>query len=155
MIEGPVGGTSGCFTRAPSDAREAERFRLRHGEVWLALTALLGASDVAYRKRREHGFEIDLEVDRPGSPSLLIEIKAGGGAAPLHAGVGQLHLYRKLIPQIEDSAPVLLIEGRVAPAVGSAVEALGIALHHYVFEIENEQPKITFSPKFLALCGIS
>ncbi len=156
-IESEIGGaeTGGWFTRSASAAREAERFRLRHGEVWLALTALLAAEGIVYRKRRKHGFEIDLEIDRPGSASLLIEIKAGGGASTLHTGIGQLYLYRKLIRPLEDSAPVLLMEGLVAPAVRTAVKALGIALHHYEFEAEGDEPKITFLPEFLTLCGVS
>lgn len=147
--------TGGWFTRSASAAREDERFRLRHGEVWLALTTRLAAAGIVYRKRRKHGFEIDLEIDRPGSASLLIEIKAGGGASALHTGIGQLYLYRKLMPRLEDSTPVLLMEERVSSAVGTAVKALGVALHHYDFEAHDEEPKITFLPDFLTLCGVS
>ena len=145
----------GWFTRTDSEAKEAERFRLRHGEVWMALTERLAAAGIPYRKRRRLGFEIDLEIDHPGGSSLLIEIKAGGGASSLHTGIGQLYLYRKLIGRLADSEPVLLTEARAAPAVAAAVEALGVALHHYDFQERDELPDITFDPEFLALCGLS
>ena len=49
----------------------------------------------------------------------------------------------------------LLMEGRVSHAVGTAVKALGVALHHYDFEDDGEEPNITFLPDFLTLCGVS
>lgn len=156
-LEDEAGGSEagGWFTRSGSDAREPERYRLRHGEVWIALTERLAAAGIIYRKRRRHGFEIDLEIERPGASSLLIEIKAGGGASSLHAGIGQLYLYRKLIRRLEDAEPVLLMEGGVSPAVGHAVKALGVALHHYDFREGPTKPEINFSPEFLALCGVT
>jgi hypothetical protein len=36
-----------------------------------------------------------------------------------------------------------------------AVKALGVALHHYDFDVVDEEPKITFLPEFLTLCGVS
>lgn len=146
--------SGGWFIRSGSEAREPERFRLRHGEVWIALTARLAAAGVTYRKRGQHGFEIDLEIDRPSAPPLLIEIKSGGGASTLHTGIGQLYLYRKLVRRLESAEPVLLMEGHVTAPVRKAVKALGVALHHYEFRETTDEPEITFSPDFLALCGV-
>ena len=121
----------------------------------MALTERLAAAGIPYRKRRRLGFEIDLEIDRPGGSSLLIEIKAGGGASSLHTGIGQLYLYRKLIGRLANAEPVLLTEARVTPAVAAAIKALGVALHHYDIQESGEVPVITFDPEFLALCGLA
>ncbi|PBC04277.1 hypothetical protein [Mesorhizobium sp. WSM3860] len=89
--------TGGFYTVGPKTASEARQIKRLQGEVWIALAEKLSAQNIPYEKRRQQGgYEIDMKIDRRDQDALLLEIKSGSGAADLHTGIGQLHLYRQL-----------------------------------------------------------
>ena len=147
--------TGGFFTVGPREARDARTVRLLQGDVWSALAETLSAHGIRYRKWvRKGGYEIDMEIDRSAGEPIILEIKSGTSASDLHTGIGQLHLYRQLFKRLQQDLPVLLLDGSVPPPVQRAVDRLGIHLHHYQREGEGDAERITFSPAFLALCGV-
>jgi hypothetical protein len=133
-----------------------ERLALRkHGTIWLALADVLGRSGLRVRKGRHPlGFEVDAEVDGKGIKPLLIEIKTGVSSGDIHTGVGQLHLYPRLLPRLSGHDKVLLLPRRPAPEVCAAAEACGIALHLFDLRGDDKDPEISFAPELLERCGI-
>lgn len=150
---GETGGTYKMRARAAEEERTILR---RHGSVWLALAEHLSEAGIRFRKGRHPlGFEVDAEIDGGGTPPLLVEIKTGVSASEIHTGVGQLHLYPRLMPRLAEHGGALLLPGLPAPSVRAAVEACGIAIHCYELEErDGDSPKVTFSPDFLRRCGI-
>jgi hypothetical protein len=146
--------TGGFFTVGPRTAADQRLVRRLQGDVWSALAETLSARGIGYRKLRNGGFEIDMEIDRVGDQPVILEIKSGKGASDLHTGIGQLHLYRQLFRRLGKHLPVLLLDGPVPAHVRLAVERLGIHLHEYIREGNGKAEKIVFSPSFLALCGV-
>lgn len=150
---GETGGTYKVRARAAEEERTVVR---RQGTVWLALAALLGEAGIRFRKGRHPlGFEVDAEIDGGSTPPLLVEIKTGISAGEIHAGVGQLHLYPRLIPRLAGYERALLLPGLPAPQVRAAVEACGIAIHTFSLdERDGDIASIVFSPEFLSRCGL-
>lgn len=150
------GETGGAYKVRARAAEEERTILRRHGSVWLALAELLGEAGIRFRKGRHPlGFEVDAEIDGGGTPPMLVEIKTGISAGEIHTGVGQLHLYPRLIPRLAEYDRALLLPGLPAQDVREAVEACGIAIH--IFELQErdgEMPQVSFSSDFLRLCGI-
>ena len=150
------GEAGGRYRRKARPAVEEAIVLRRHGSVWLALAELLGEAGLRVRKGRHPlGYEVDAEIDGGGSPPLLVEIKSGTSAGEIHAGVGQLHLYPRLIPRLENFGRALLLPSRPSAAVVQAVEACGIEIH--VFKLQERgdgQIDVAFSGDFLRRCGL-
>lgn len=147
---------TGGFYKVRAQSAEERTILRRHGSVWLELAELLGEAGIRYRKGRHPlGFEVDAEIDGGGTAPLLVEIKTGISASEIHTGVGQLHLYPRLIARLAGYERALLLPGMPAPEVRAAIEACGIGIH--IFNLEEgdgEMPQVTFSSDFLRRCGI-
>jgi hypothetical protein len=153
LIAGPEAG--GSYTRGARDA-EAERTVVRkQGIVWLKLAEVLGEAGIGIRKgMTKQGYEVDAEIYDGPSPPLLIEIKTSLSSGDVHGGVGQLHLYPRLIPRLSTYEKILLLPGLPPPNVRAAVEACGIAIHTFSLEEDGDRFEVRFSPDFLARCGV-
>jgi hypothetical protein len=146
----------GSYTRRAREA-EGERTIVRsHGAVWLALADLIFGAGLRIRKGRHPlGFEVDAEIDGGAVQPLLVEIKTAVSAGDIHGGVGQLHLYPKLIPRLATYRRALLLPGIPAVQVRAAVEGCGIEVHSFKLEErEGQPPRVTFSGPFLSRCGL-
>lgn len=154
FASGESGGTYKLAARSAQEERTIVRLQ---GAVWLTLAKLLTPAGIRIRKGRHPlGFEVDAEIDGGKVTPLLVEIKTGTGASEIHAGVGQLHIYPRLIPRLSDYDRALLLPGLPAPAVRAAVSSCGIAIYTYdLREREGAEPDVTFSPEFLHRCGLS
>lgn len=149
------GESGGSYTLAGRPAVEARTILRRHGTVWLALAELLTQSGITVRKGRHRlGFEVDAEIESSGTPPLLVEIKAGVSAGDIHAGVGQLHLYPRLLRRLAGYDRALLLPGVPPPEVCAAVEGCGIAIHTYELAEQDGEIEVTFSSDFLRRCGV-
>lgn len=124
--------------------------RRRHGDVWLALNAVLASNGIHMSKPRHlAGYEVDAVILAPSGP-LLVEIKTGTSAADIYAGIGQLALYPQMLPRLREMPRILLLPGRPQPALMDAVGNCGVELHSYAFGREGDT---TFSAEFLRRCG--
>lgn len=152
-----AGETGGSYQRAGRPAQEERTVLRRHGSVWLALAEQLGNAGLRVRKGRHPlGYEVDAEIDGGVQPPLLVEIKSGTSASEIHGGVGQLHLYPRLIRRLERHGRALLLPTRPAPAVAKAVEACGIEIHTFdLTEHADGSFDVAFSPAFLSRCGLA
>lgn len=152
-----AGERGGTYTLSARPA-QGERTILRvQGAVWLALAKLVNEAGLRIRKGRHPlGFEVDAEIDDGKTTPLLVEIKTGISAGELHAGVGQLHIYPRLIPRLAAYDRVLLLPRTPAKAVCAAIESCGIAIHTYdLREGGGAEPEVSFQADFLRRCGIS
>lgn len=147
--------SGGSYKRRARAAEEERTILRRQGIVWLALAELLTRAGVNICKGRHRlGYEVDAEIDGPGIDPLLLEIKTGISAGDVHSGVGQLHLYPRLIPRLASHERALLLPGMPPQQVRAAVEACGIAIHTYDLIESGEDLAVTFSSDFLHRCGI-
>lgn len=156
---GPVAGgeeRGGDYVLPARPAANAKIIEKLHGLVWKSLATILGDNSVGYRKwARSPGYEIDMEIDAPGPTPLLVEIKTGCGTSDVHTGVGQLMLYRKLFPHLDNHRAVLLIDVDLPPRLRAAVEALDITVQRYSWEDTDGKRQVAFAPEFIALCGVA
>jgi hypothetical protein len=97
---------------------------------------------------------VDAEIDGGDVEPLLVEIKSSFSAGDIHSGLGQLHLYPRLIPRLAGYERALLLPGMPAPQVRSAIEGCGIAIHTYDLQESGEDVTVTFASDFLVRCGI-
>lgn len=150
-------GESGdSYTRRARAADEARTIRRRHGAVWLQLAGLLTGSGINIRKGRHPlGYEVDAEIEGGGTPPLLVEIKTSVSAGDIHSGVGQLHLYPRLLQRLAGYERALLLPKMPAPEVRQAVERCGIAIHTYDLTEEGGVVAVSFSSDFLRRCGVN
>jgi hypothetical protein len=146
-----IGGTYTIPARPASDPRQVRRLQ---GEVWQHMAALLRENGASVEKpRHADGYEVDAEVVNAGR-RLLIEIKSGASAAEVYGGLGQLQLYRKLLPRLESHEPVLLLPQLPAPALAKAVRDCGVTLVTYDLRIRGQRAEVTFSESFRLACGL-
>lgn len=130
------------------------RRRRIQGEVWLVLQKLLKDDGRDLRKpRHARGYEVDGEI-LVGDDRLLLEIKTGTSASEVYSGVGQLHLYPRLLPRLAGHRRILLLPGAPTKQLVEAVEQCGVELHAYKLEIAEEAVEVEFSAEFLRLCGL-
>lgn len=145
-----VGGT---YVIAPRPALDERLVIKRHGLVSMTLHDHLAKIDVTMRKLQHPlGFQIDGEILRQDSKPLLIEIKTSISAADVHTGVGQLLLYSRLIPGLDQHVKVLLLPKMPAAQVVDAIAATGIVVHTYTLTDTAEGGEAVFSNAFLTLC---
>lgn len=147
----PEGSTP--YMRSPREYLERE-VRRRQGEVWIALSSLL---DIAGKKllkpRHAQGYEVDGTVDASPLP-FLIEIKMSYAPESVYAGVGQLHLYRKLMPALSEYRPILLVPQGIGTVVTEAITQLGIIVETYEEDATGEAPSVKFSASLLDRLGL-
>lgn len=136
--------------QGPIDAQEVKR---RQGMVWLKLKQLLAPEGLVVCKAPRHrqGFQVDALIGANATMRLLVEIKTGISAGDIHGGVGQLHLYPKLIPTAGGLKPILLLPRAPHDDVLRAVRDLGITPHFFDFG-DGSANGISFSKAFLAEC---
>jgi hypothetical protein len=121
----------------------------RQTRVWQALSVLVG--------KRMHNpvverLAMDAMIDRPGEPSLLIEIKTDSGATAIEQGLGQLLLYGGLYQALSERSEVelvLLLPKAPQQELTSILKSHGISIATYE---DTEIP--TFHHDFLSLCRV-
>lgn len=146
--------TGGTYLLGAQPARDAKTVRKWQGEVWTAMAKLLRAEEFSVEKPRPAGrYEVDAEIVR-GTCRLLVEIKTGAAAADVYTGLGQLMIYAKLLPRLASYRPVLLLPALPAPPLVKAIEAWGVELCTFSCVERKGVIETTFSPAFLALCGL-
>jgi len=149
------GESGGSYTIGARPAQGSRTILRRHGMVWLSLAELLTEAGISIRKGRHPlGFEVDAEIEGARTRPLLVEIKADASAGDIHAGVGQLHLYPRLLRRLASYDRALLLPRMPAREVRAAVEGCGIAVHTYDFADTDGAVDVTLSPDFLRRCGI-
>lgn len=147
--------TGGTYTVGARDAEDAKEVRKQQGEVWQRLAVILREADIAIDKpKHAAGYEVDAVIAGPEGP-ILVEIKSGTSAADIYAGMGQLQLYPKLLPQLGQHQLVLLLPGLPRRALVQAVGECGVRLCTYEFLDDEGELTINFSTEFMELCGIA
>ncbi|MBY3307518.1 hypothetical protein HFO04_32830 [Rhizobium laguerreae] len=122
----------------PASITSEREVRRRQGEVWHALERLTRGKGGELRKpRHARGYEVD-GLFRLRSRSVLIEIKTTTRAADIYTGVGQLLLYREIIPKLADAELVLLLPGHVALLFVDALSSHGVRILTY--RLDPERP---------------
>lgn len=125
------------------------------GEVWQGLQALLVADGRCLDKpKHARGYEVDGEIKTP-TESLLLEIKSDNKAADVYAGMGQLIVYPKLLPELSGHRRILLLPGSPSAALSEVICECGVELHSYDLKLESEEVQVSFSARFLQLCNLS
>lgn len=100
------------------------------------------------------GFAADAMIE---AAALLIEIKTGVSAHDVYEAVGQLALYPSLLNLPSGLDPILLIpvDPPLRPQLAAALASEGIDVFFYSVGLLGKKPKIRFSRKFLARCGVT
>lgn len=134
--------------------KEARKVRRVQGFVWSKLFDLLKAHGILMVKpKHARGYEVDAEI--PGTkPPLLIEIKTSTRANDIYTATGQLTLYPQLLPRLAKHHRVLLVPGAPLQPLERALANTDIELHTFTLTGSGRNLSVTFSPAFLALCGI-
>ncbi len=115
----------------PASKTSEREVRRKQGEVWEALEKLARKKEGELRKpRHAKGYEVD-GLLRQGSKSFLIEIKTTTAAADIYTGVGQLLLYREIIPQLADAEMVLLLPDEINELFSNALSSHSIRILTY------------------------
>ena len=146
--------TGGAYTQSAKDAQPEKIIAKVQGDVWAALAVLIRGSGGLVRKPCVGGYEADAQIVSK-KQKLLVEIKTSVIANDIYAGVGQLALYRKMMPELADHTPVLLLPKLPKPIVKQAVEACGITICTFGYDDGGSKPQTSFDAKFLDLCGLS
>lgn len=141
--------TAHVFEVPPQDAKFVEA---QHGLVWKALNVRLTQAGIANGKPKSFGgYEADLAVMAPGKP-LLVEIKTSVRASDVYAGVGQLTLYQRIMPWLQECELVLLLPTKPPPTLHAAVTSCGIRIATYASEGGSV---FGFDSDFLGRCGLT
>lgn len=147
------GGTYVIGPTGPVDERVVTR---KQGIVWLALQERLLAKGMAIEKPGHPlGYEVDAAFVRQNGMSILVEIKTSASSNEVHTGVGQLHLYPALMPQLKSHMRVLLLPYFPHEELVSSIESLGITLAAYAIGESDSGYAVTFSEAFEELCGLA
>jgi hypothetical protein len=117
--------TTGSFKVA---ARGPVQGRRRHAEVWRALVADLTRRGVPHSNDRVGQYGPDLFTYGNG-PKVLFEIKSSPSATDIFGGVGQLHIYERLLGG--SYRKVLVVPEGVGGALRGPITALRIDLIEY------------------------
>lgn len=136
--------------QGPVEEKEIQR---RQGLVWLRLKQVLEAEGLKVCKtlRHRHGFQVDALIGAGIAMKLLVEIKTSTSAGDIHGGVGQLHLYPKLIPSAAGLKRVLLLPGKPHEDVLQAIRAADVTPHFFDFG-DGTPDGIAFDEEFMAEC---
>ncbi|MPR05682.1 hypothetical protein [Microvirga tunisiensis] len=140
------------YVIGPKDAQPEKLVRNLQGEVWKALKAKLKEAGKELKKQRHAaGYEVDGAMAGPPE-ALLIEIKSSIKASDVFGGIGQLMLYRRLIPSVRKHRAILLVPRLPKPVLIKAAKDVGVTIETYKREGVDGKD-VSFSPSFLALCG--
>ena len=146
-----VGGT---YVVGAKEAAEAQLVHKLQGEVWIRLAALLREEGISIKKpRHAAGYSVDAEIVN-GNRQLLVEIKSNSTAGDIHSAIGQLQIYRKLLPRLSGHVPVLLLPKLPQSVIVKAIRECGIELCTFTFTCRGEEISIEFSDRLLQLCGL-
>lgn len=126
-------------------ARGATQGRRRHGEIWRALAAELERRKIPHSNDRVAQYGPDL-FTYGGSARVLFEIKSSASAADIFSGVGQLHIYERLLG--EHYRKVLVVPTGMGKALKGPIAALKID----VVEYHRTGRKIAFDKTSLSKC---
>ena len=106
------------------------------------------------KPRHAAGYSVDAEIVN-GNRQLLVEIKSNTTASDIHSAIGQLQLYRKLLPRLADHVPVLLLPKLPQSVIVKAIRDCGIELCTFTFFAEAKRYRLNFRDQFLQeLCGL-
>jgi hypothetical protein len=143
----------GCYIVGARPATDAQTVLRRHGIISMTLRTQLHERKIVMQKPcHPLGFETDGEILRKHAPPLLIEIKTSISAGDLHAGVGQLHIYSRLIPGLDQHKRILLLPRLPDGDVIAAIKGSGILVHEFTFVPKGNDGEVTFSDAFMAMC---
>ena len=108
-------------------SRSAARAERRHGQVWKKLVADLKRHGIQVSNARVGQYGPDLYTVQP--PLVLFEIKSDARACDLFAGIGQLHVYEKLMGR--RFAKVLVVPAGASAALKKVLPGMRIQLLEY------------------------
>lgn len=145
--------TGGTYLQGAKEAQPEKLIAKVQGDVWEAMASLLRSKGATVRKPCIGAYAVDAEITNKRR-RLLVEIKTSTLASDVHAGVGQLMLYRQMMAGLTDHRPVLLLPKPPQPIIHRAVEACGITIYLFDYQNKGEVPVTTFSKEFLSLCGV-
>lgn len=145
--------TGGAFLQSAKAAQPEKLVAKVQGDVWEALASFLRSKGATVRKPCIGAYAVDAEIANKRR-RLLVEIKTSNLASDIHAGVGQLMLYRQMMTDLIDHRPILLLPKPPQPIIQKAVEACGITICLFDYENEGAKPTISFSKDFLGICGV-
>jgi hypothetical protein len=147
-----TGGTNMTGARPAADPKVIRKYQ---GEVWQRMAALLRAKKISVEKPcHAVGYEVDAEIVNK-SRRILVEIKSSASASSVYTGVGQLLLYRKLLPSLANHVPVLLLPHDPTTVLAAALDECEIHWCTVNFTETDGEISVTFSDKFLRLCGVT
>jgi hypothetical protein len=143
--------TGGTYVIPPKPATGETLVDKKQGQVWQALHAALKQMGKTFENpRHAAGYRVDGVLEGTSGP-VLVEIKSDLSAASIYTGVGQLLVYRQLMPSLSTHKAVLLLPGEPRPILREAVSQLGIIIETYE---ASDNGQTTFSPSFKQLSGI-
>ncbi len=122
-------------------ARSASKAEHRHGRVWKKLVAELKARGLQVSNARVGQYGPDLYTVQP--PMVLFEIKSDARACDLFGGIGQLHVYEKLMGR--QFGKVLVVPSGASEALRKVLPGMRIQLLEY----ERRGQKISFDSEAL------
>jgi hypothetical protein len=144
----------GTYTIASREAADPKIVRKHQGEVWFKMAALLRGRGIKVEKpRHAAGYEVDAEIITKRR-CLIVEIKSGVSAHDVYGGMGQLQLYRKLLPRLAGHIPVLLLPGLPHEALIKAIGECGVELCTFTMSEHDGDISVVFSRDFQRLCGL-
>jgi hypothetical protein len=145
--------SGGNYTVSSREAIDPTVIHKLQGEVWMRMAALLRSKNISVDKpRHAAGYAVDAEIV-DGNCRILVEIKSGASPGDVYGGMGQLLIYRKLLPRLADHRPVLLLPSLPSDPLVAAIRDCGVALCTYEFKDVAGAISVTFSAEFLRLCG--
>lgn len=153
LLAGPE--TMGFLNRKARPAAAERRIWKEHAAVWTALHKALAQQGLKLEKpRHARGYEVDGFISLEPRP-LLIEIKTDATANAIYTAVGQLTLYRQLLPSQRGCRPVLLLPANPPAPLARALAALEMDVGTYRRTSDDpEDPQFVFSEDFKTLCGL-
>lgn len=132
----------GAFAFAPRAGGTGRRF---HGEIWRALAAELKRRNTPHSNDRVSQYGPDLFTYGSG-PKILFEIKSRCGAHDIFEGVGQLHIYDRLLGG--GYRKVLVVPEGLGKALRGPLQALAVD----TVEFRRDGGKISLAQKPLEKC---
>ena len=133
---------TGDFDIAPRDGAKGSRV---HGEIWKVLQAELKSRGVPHSNDRVAQYGPDLYTFGTG-PKVLFEIKSRCGAHDIFEGVGQLHIYERLLGK--SYRKVLVVPEGMRKALEGPLSNLKID----TVEFRRQGGKIVLDPAALTEC---
>lgn len=125
-------------------ARDPVIARRKHAEVWRALAAELTRRKLPHSNERVMRYGPDLFTYE--NPRILFEIKSAATSQDIFAGVGQLHVYERLLKS--DFRKVLVVPRGVGAALAGPLDDLGL----FTLEYDRKRRAVLFDRDGLNAC---